>query len=159
MTKLNNIQKDSAQKMMIGLSLMDFDQIVQYFKNMDKDSVENTICLISETGAMDSDSLRRLVVAWPKIKKVKINSGMAHPTDLADLWEWIWEQVQYNVDDLRRTSGVGPNILNLMQVLIGNHLLYPDGTVSIWAQKIIRQILKTKLDIRKKGNILYDEKH
>jgi len=128
------------------ISFRGFEELIEFFKK--KETPEDTACLMPEERFIDTDSLRRLVIAWPKARRSRINpwATTSEEGDVA-CWRWLWEQVDYDQEELKRIAGVGSNITSLMDILIGNRLLYPDGTVSLWAQKVIRQVFKTRLGI------------
>jgi len=62
------------------------------------------------------------------------------------VWEWLWENTKYSRAELKEKIGVPLSELSLgikMRPLIGNRVLYPDGTVNSFVQRYLReQVLK-----------------
>ena len=123
---------------------MTFEEAVEKFRSQEQ--VEDVLAI---TNVKDPQAirLRRLVVAWGKIKIDRISVQRPAPPaeDEKELWKWMWECVRYDPEELRQVSGVRVGVEMLMRVLIGNRIIYPDGTVSEYAKKVIRAILKNDI--------------
>jgi hypothetical protein len=122
---------------------MKFEEAIGEFRG--KEEIEDTSCLFSK--GTNSDSLRRIVVAWNKIKITRLSKKKASPPGEHDLWKWMWEQVSYDEEELKRVSGVRVNLNSLVEILKGNRLIYPDGTISSFAQTALKMKIKTELGI------------
>jgi hypothetical protein len=101
------------------------------------------------TGKTESaERLRRFIVAWPKIKITVMPSTKGIPEDESERWEWLWKQIKYDVDGLATISGISKSLIEInLQTLKGNRVIYPDGTVSSFATKILRQMMKSSLNL------------
>jgi hypothetical protein len=53
--------------------------------------------------------------------------------------------VEFDQDALRRTTGLQGDFHKYLDILIGNRLIYPDGTVSEIGQKALRAMAKHAL--------------
>lgn len=85
----------------------------------------------------------KIVIAWTN---VDVNHA-GKPTELKgegenEVWEWLWENVRYSKKELIEKAGVPLSELGLenkMKPLIGNRILYPDGTVNSFVQRFLRE--------------------
>ena len=138
--------KNSSRRNGLKILPENFEEAVLLFKK--EEVVEDTACLLSED-SFDTDALRRLVVAWSKIKILRIDPVSHIPNEKQEIWKWIWECVKYDQQELKQITGItGFDVDCLVDILIGNRLLYPDGTVSTWALKIVQQSIRGKLSIK-----------
>lgn len=89
--------------------------------------VPETVLLIA-----DDPDLTKIIVAWmstavSRAKKSVILRGNSEH----DVWEWLWKNTSYSRHELIAKSAVfGHNFDRKLETLIGNRVLYPDGTVN-----------------------------
>jgi hypothetical protein len=85
--------------------------------------------------------LQQLLVIWDAAK-VRRKDRLSHSPvsgDSESVWRWLWDNVQYSVDELAELSGVSrPTTEKKMAVLIGNRIIYPDGSVTRLVAKFLR---------------------
>ena len=116
-----------------------FIELITKIKGVE--SPENILILLDDSGR--SDIMKKIIVAWNKIEikrteKLKSKNG--------DEWKWLWDQISYDLKEL--TEIVGKEIKSeYMKILIGNRLIYPDGTVSGFALNLIKKEIKDKIGI------------
>jgi hypothetical protein len=58
-----------------------------------------------------------------------------------EVWEWLWENTGFSLTELKAKTGVPYSESVLEQkinLLIGNRILYPDGTVNSFVQRYLR---------------------
>lgn len=96
--------------------------------------------------ANDTERIK-IVVAWT-------NLNVKHAEKLTELegegenevWEWLWENAKYSKKELMEKTGIHFSEIALnskLEPLIGNRILYPDGTVNSFVQRYLReQVLK-----------------
>ena len=80
-------------------------------------------------------------MAWTNtaVKRAKAAAG---PGDLtqAEVWDWLWAHARYSREELIRKSSLSEYGFDLrMQTLVGNRILYPDGTVNSYVQRYLRE--------------------
>ena len=94
----------------------------------------------------------KIIIAW-----TKLNVERAEPlTDLTsesvnEVWEWLWTNVKYSRSDLVEKAGIPFSELVLerkLKPLIGNRILYPDGTVNSFVQRYLRQQVLNLFDAK-----------
>jgi len=114
-----------------------FDQHLEWFKENEK---PETVLII----AMDRD-LVPLVIAWSNTK-VHRSGRLSRPNAAAEdaRWKWLWTNTRFSREDLLTKSGCSERALEkAMGRLIGNRVIYPDGTVNSLVRKYLRgKVLK-----------------
>jgi hypothetical protein len=93
----------------------------------------------------DDVELIRIIVAWtntavrPSPKLTRLPEGSAHQS-----WEWLWRNTRYSRQELSAKSGLSGHVLNRkLETLIGNRVIYPDGTMNSFVQRYLRdRVLK-----------------
>lgn len=116
----------------------EFENILQEFKGSE---VPEDIIPI-----LDDETVQKMIVAWPKIVvKSKEHSGVP-PGDKNSRWLWLWEHVDFVYTDLVDISGIpGIKFERVFFQVKGNRLIYPDGTISTWASKYLKQLIAKKI--------------
>lgn len=89
----------------------------------------------------DDATLTKIVVAWPA---ADVNRKTPSATPSGDSehewWEWLWKNVHYSQAEIAERTGIrGESLERKMQILIGNRVLYPDGTVNSFVQRYLRE--------------------
>lgn len=116
-----------------------FIEILQEFK--ENESVEDVLPV------MDDLSLQKILIAWPKISISHISTKKTAPSTKNELWHWLWEQIEFEQDEITEITGIKYDLPKMFKILIGNRIIYPDGSISLNASKILKNILRRKLKI------------
>lgn len=95
----------------------------------------------------DNPELIKIVVAWTSLDVKRADKLSKLPGDSeSEIWEWLWQNTQYRLSELKEKIGISFSELSLenkMKPLIGNRIIYPDGTVNSFIQRYLReQVLK-----------------
>lgn len=110
---------------------------LQWFKQNEKPEVVLFIA--------DRPAIAKIVIAWTNTTVTR-SENTASPCDKSSnaTWEWLWENTVFSRDELRAKSGQGRYDFDQeFEKLVGNHILYPDGTVHSFVQKYLQdQVLK-----------------
>ncbi len=95
----------------------------------------------------DNPERIKIVVAWTNLdvrRAEKLTELRGESEN--EVWEWLWKNAKYPRTELIEKIGVPFSESGLegkMRPLIGNHILYPDGTVNSFVQRYLReQVLK-----------------
>jgi hypothetical protein len=59
-----------------------------------------------------------------------------------EVWGWLWENAKYSKKELIEKAGIPLSELGLenkLKPLMGNRILYPDGTVNSLVQRYLRE--------------------
>jgi hypothetical protein len=85
----------------------------------------------------------KFVIAWTNIKIRRAdNLTELVSTSENEIWEWLWQNTIYSRDELIEKIGTSfsdSGLGNKMRPLIGNRILYPDGTVNSYVQRYLRE--------------------
>ena len=93
----------------------------------------------------DDPELTKIVVAWHNVEvKIKDELSKLLKNSENDVWSWLWENTEYEYSDFVEKSEVPKNHLHKrLPILIGNRILYPDGSVNSYVQKYLKdKVLK-----------------
>jgi len=106
----------------------------------------------------DNPELIKIVVAWSnlEVKTTVELTELMHGSE-NELWDWLWENSFFSMAELKVKAGVpySESILKQkLKPLIGNRVLYPDGTVNSFVQRYLRnevaKLFETKVKKVKK---------
>ncbi len=91
-----------------------------------------------------ADDTKRIevVVAWSNLRVCRAErlTPLKGESE-SDIWNWLWENTRYSTAELMDKMGVALSELALerrMKPLVGNRILYPDGTVNSFVQRYLR---------------------
>jgi hypothetical protein len=110
---------------------------LSYFKQNEKPEV---VLLIG-----DDLDLIKIIVAWTNTTVVRVQRlTPLRGESESDVWEWLWKNADYSREDLITKSALSEYTFHKkITPLIGNRVLYPDGTVSSFVQRYLRdRVLK-----------------
>ncbi len=129
------------------MSEADYTEKLAWFKQNEKPEV---VLLIA-----DNPERTRIVVAWTNlaVRRAERLTELGGESE-NDVWEWLWENAQYSRTSLVEKVGVSYSESGLeskMQPLIGNRILYPDGTVNSFVQRYLRDRVLKLFDTKSKG--------
>ena len=111
----------------------------------EKECPEDVLPMIGKSE--QADRLRRVVLAWGKIRVTMADGGQIKDRDEYETWNALWSLAQYDATELKSVAGISGNIGPIMDVLIGHHIIYPDGSVSTFATKALRQHMKSQMNL------------
>jgi hypothetical protein len=84
-----------------------------------------------------------LLIAWTNIQtKIAENPTELKGTSESEIWEWLWENTMYSRNDFIAKTGISLTLSGLekkLMPLIGNRIIYPDGTVNSYVQRYLRE--------------------
>ena len=93
----------------------------------------------------DEPQLIKIVVAWTNtaVARAEKLSPLAGESE-SEVWEWLWKNARYDRAELIAKSALSEyGFERKMTPLIGNRVLYPDGTVNSFVQRYLRdRVLK-----------------
>jgi hypothetical protein len=123
-----------------------FAEKLAYFKQNEKPEV---VLLIA-----DNSELIKIIIAWTNID-VNCADELTQLTSDSEkeIWEWLWQNVIYSLDELKEKAGIplmGYVIESKIRPLIGNRILYPDGTVNSYVQRYLRERVVKLFEVKAK---------
>ena len=116
-----------------------YDQKLAWFKQNER---PEAVLLVA-----DNPERIKLAVAWTnlEVRRAEKLTELKGQSENG-VWEWLWENAKYSRAELIDKSGISFSESGLgskMKPLIGNRILYPDGTVNSFVQRYLReQVLK-----------------
>ena len=89
----------------------------------------------------DDLDLTKIVVAWthtPVRQKEEIEEGAAETP--AETWAWLWRNCEFSREELLERAAVSQSAFERkFRVLVGNRIIYPDGTANSFVERYLRQ--------------------
>ena len=95
----------------------------------------------------DNPERIKIVVAWTNldVRRAEELTELGSTSE-NEVWEWLWENARYSRTELVERIGISfseSGLESKMKLLIGNRILYPDGTMNSFVQRYLReQVLK-----------------
>lgn len=89
----------------------------------------------------DDPTLMKIVVAWTclDVRPVERPTRPLGESE-RDMWGWLWSNSRYSLAELAEKSDLTvPLLERKLKPLIGNRVLYPDGTVNSFVQRYLRE--------------------
>ena len=91
----------------------------------------------------DNPDLVKIIVAWTSLDTKRVDTLTDSPlVSENEEWEWLWENTNYSLKELKEKSGTSFSEIaleNKMKPLIGNRIIYPDGTVNSFVERYLRE--------------------
>jgi hypothetical protein len=89
----------------------------------------------------DDPQMLRIVIAWTSLAVTRAEPLSELTQDAEDaVWRWLWENARYSETDLRAQSGASSfGFHQDLEQLIGNRIIYPDGTINTYVQRYLRE--------------------
>lgn len=85
----------------------------------------------------------KTVIAWTGMN-TRPSNKLSNPSGNSEdeIWTWLWDNTDYSLSELRDKLGIPLSETGLksrLKPLIGNRILYPDGTINTYVQKYLRE--------------------
>ncbi len=111
----------------------DYASELEWFK--DNEKPEPTLLVAN------SPQQIRIVVAWTNTTVKRRKRLTKRPSSSeADRWEWLWENTEFSQDELMAKSAVPQGSFDIrLTALVGNRVLYPDGTVNSFVNRYLHE--------------------
>ena len=91
----------------------------------------------------DNPDLVKIVVAWTGLDVKRADTLTDPPGESeSESWEWLWQNTNYRLGELKEKIGTSLSEIalgNKMKPLIGNRIIYPDGTVNSFVERYLRE--------------------
>jgi hypothetical protein len=112
-----------------------FTKKLAFFKQNQKPEV---VLLVA-----DNPELIKILIAWTNItiKPVDELTQLTSESE-KDIWEWLWDNTEFSFTELKEKAdiSIADYVLEKkMKPLIGNRIIYPDGTVNSYVQRYLRE--------------------
>lgn len=110
-----------------------FTEKLNWFKENER---PETVLVVGE-----DEPLTRIVLAWSNtaVRRADRLSPLDADSE-SEVWRWLWKNAQYSREELKSKSVVYDRLFDAkLELLIGNRVLYPDGTINSFVQRYLRE--------------------
>ena len=102
----------------------------------------------------DNPDLIKIVVAWTSLD-INRESKLAdcNAESESESWKWLWQNTNYRLGELKEKTGISLSEIaleNKMKPLIGNRIIYPDGTVNSFVERYLREQVVKLFEVKSK---------
>jgi hypothetical protein len=91
----------------------------------------------------DNPNLIKIAVAWTSLTVKRTDKlTVLHRDTENEIWQWLWQNTQYCLSELKEKIAVPYSEISLhskLRTLIGNRIIYPDGTINSFVQRYLRE--------------------
>jgi len=123
-----------------------YSQKLAWFKQQEK---PEAVLLVA-----DNPELIKIIVGWTSLEvrcaeKLTELKGQSEN----EVWEWLWKNARYSRAEFIDKIGIPfseSGLESKMKPLIGNRILYPDGTVNSYVQRYLREQVVRLFDAKPK---------
>ncbi len=103
-----------------------------------------------------ADNLKRIgiAVAWGNLD-IHCSDNLTEIQNESEhgIWDWLWENTEFSFSELKIKAGLPCHesvVPELLAPLIGNRVIYPDGTVNSYVQRYLRERVLSMFEAGKK---------
>jgi hypothetical protein len=92
---------------------------------------------------VNNPELIKIVIVWTNLEMKrtdKLTNLIGESEN--EIWDWLWKNSRFSLTELKLKAGVAYSesvLEQKMKPLIGNRILYPDGTVNSFVQRYLRE--------------------
>ena len=102
----------------------------------------------------DSTDLIKIIVAWTSLDVRRVDT-LTDPRgeSESESWKWLWQNTNYRPGELKEKIGTSLSEValgNKMKPLIGNRIIYPDGTVNSFVERYLREKVVKLFEVKSK---------
>lgn len=121
-----------------------FEEKLAHFKENEK---PEAVLLVA-----DEPNLINIVISWTNMKVMRAKKLRCLRGDSeSEVWEWLWRNAIYSRKELIAKSSLPEHGFDRKMIpLIGNRVLYPDGTVNSFVQRYLRDRVMKLFDAKPK---------
>ena len=105
----------------------------------------------------DNPDLVKIIVAWTSLDTNRADKLAKLPGDSeSEKWAWLWENTTYSLKELKEKIGTSFSEIaleNKMKPLIGNRIIYPDGTVNSFVERYLREQVVKLFETKPKRSV------
>lgn len=123
------------------------------FKALDKQRAHAAIVIVDDPEALRvAAAWTSYPISWQPDKHMPDVSVSSDTRSLAKAWHALWAACKYDETELAAMAGVPEETTeSILYVLGSNRMIFPDGSISEWAQARLRNEVAARLGVRKKA--------
>ena len=102
----------------------------------------------------DDPELVKVIVAWSNTVVKSAEKASVLPDDSDDrVWKWLWDNALYSRPELLSRIALSEREFDRKwKILVGNRVLYPDGTVNSFVQRYLREKVLTLFNAKPRAS-------
>ena len=105
----------------------------------------------------NNPDLIKIVVAWTSlnVRRAEKLTRLTGESE-SEIWEWLWQNTKYRLSELKEKIGISFSEIaleNKTKPLIGNRVIYPDGTVNSFVQRYLRERVLKLFETKPKKSV------
>src|SRR4030042_6781190 len=112
-----------------------FAEKLAYFKQNEKAEV---VLLVA-----DNPEFIKILVVWPILDvKWEENDSRLPGDSEREVWDWLWKNTRFSLVELKEKADIPLAdwvLEKKMRPLIGNRVIYPDGTINSYVQRYLKE--------------------
>ena len=112
-----------------------FAEKLVYFKQNEKPEV---VLLVA-----DNPEFIKILVVWPILDvKWEENDSRLPGDSEREVWDWLWKNTRFSLAELKEKADIPLAdwvLEKKMKPLIGNRVIYPDGTINSYVQRYLKE--------------------
>ena len=105
----------------------------------------------------DNPDLIKIIVAWTSLDIKHADKLAELPGDSErEVWDWLWENTLFSLAELKDKAGIPLAdwvVEKKMKPLIGNRIIYPDGTMNSFIERYLREQVVKLFEARPKRSV------
>jgi len=126
---------------------VDADTRAQYLARFKQNERPEAVLVVA-----DEPERIRIAIAWTNLD-VRFADTVTKKSGESDseIWNWLWDNTRYSLQELMARVGVNlseATFRKRLEPLIGNRVLYPDGTANSFVQRYLRERVLKLFDAR-----------
>ena len=126
-----------------------FAEKLAYFKQNEKPEV---VLLVA-----DNPEFIKLIVTWPILDITREEKVIGLPGNSErEVWGWLWKNTRFSLNELKEKADIPLNdriLEKKMKPLIGNRVLYPDGSVNSYVQRYLKERVVKLFEVKPKSPV------
>jgi len=100
----------------------------------------------------DNQELIKLTIAW-MVLDIHHNEELSelHSDSEKEIWDWLWQNTSYSLVELKEKADIAISekfLEKKIKPLIGNHIIYPDGTINSYVQRYLKECVVKLFEAR-----------
>lgn len=126
------------------MTLISYGEAINHFKKTS--TPDKVVPLLKDKSLIDA------LLAWKSVIISYKQSGLSYQEpDSNRLWQLLWENVSFDMDNYGTIAGLKvQDVRYFFERLKGLKLIYPDGTIDLFAGQYINSIIMKELGIKPK---------
>ena len=101
--------------------------------------------------------LIRIIIPWTCLGIGRADELAALPGESGnEVWEWLWQDTRFDLNELKERIGApysGRVLNNKLKPLIGNRVIYPEGTVNSFVERYLRERVLKLFETKSRGSV------